>query len=222
MLTAAFRHELARGLFLCVQRQAGGIPSSLDLTGHVLGVYGRLTARAALLQLLTVERPVVFQLLVQGLNLLEVRGLQLLDCLQFLFRELILVRSKCLAWATSSFIFSLEFCRVKGWSFLLFVAFTVRLFQKWLIARNFSLKILLYVFHAHLEVHFCDYTRLTTFRCKWRFSWVRASAAILSFISERLVNSLRRKPLAGVCQWHIKNTLWCCAEVWDGVCSLIL
>lgn len=114
MLTAAFRHELVRGFFLCVHRQARGIPSGLDLTGHVLGVYGRLTARAALLQLLTVERPVVFQLLVKGLNLLEVRGFQLLNSLQFLFRELILVRSKCLAWATSSFIFSLELCRVEG------------------------------------------------------------------------------------------------------------
>ena len=71
-------------------------------------------------------------------------------------------------------------------------------------------------------MHFCNYTRLTAFRCKRRFLRIGTGAAVLSFVSERLVNSLRCKPLTSVCQRHIKNILRRCTEVRNGVRSLVL
>ena len=72
VLTTAFRQELIRSFLLCVHRQTRSIPPSLDLPRHVFCVHGRLAARSTLFQLLTVECTVIFQLLVQRLNLLKV------------------------------------------------------------------------------------------------------------------------------------------------------
>lgn len=102
------------------------------------------------------------------------------------------------------FILSWLFYKIIVKTFWLFVSVTISFLKECLITRNFTLKILFYILHPLLKVHFCNYACLTSFCCKWRLACICTCATIFAFVSKRLVNCLGSKPIACVRKWNVK------------------